>query len=204
MDSVYSLREAAAIAEVSADALRTAIEKKSVIPSGQTRAGRAKRHGFSEVDVLLVKILSAFPFPLSKRDKHSLARVLSGAKRQGLPWSLRGDDLLYAAGEMQLTVACKAIRKRLKENQATYRWGKRRVVSFPDVLSGEPVFRGTRIPADHVASLFRKGVSEREIAEEFPVLNARDFAYARLLSRMGSKPGRPRQPLLFKKQAKAA
>jgi uncharacterized protein (DUF433 family) len=47
-------------------------------------------------------------------------------------------------------------------------WARERIVAAPDVLSGEQVFRGTRIPLQHVASLFRKGVPEKEIAEDFP------------------------------------
>lgn len=53
------------------------------------------------------------------------------------------------------------------KNLAAYRWGRRPVVSSPDILGGEPVFRGSRIPVQHVASLFRKGVPESEIAEDF-------------------------------------
>jgi len=49
---------------------------------------------------------------------------------------------------------------------------RERIVSAPDVLGGEPVFRGTRLPLQHVASLFRKGVPEKEIADDFPALSA--------------------------------
>lgn len=204
MNDVYSLREAAAIAELSKDTIRTAVEKKALTPSRGKKVGKAVRHGFSPSDVLLVKLLSAFPFPLSKQDKQHLARVLSGTKAQAGPWSLRRGDLAYVGDEIQLTIDCKPIRQRLKENQTAYRWGRRRVVSSPDVLAGEPVFRGTRIPVEHVSSLFRKGVPEQEIAEDFPALSYRDLAYARLHSKMGSKPGRPRKRIILERTAKAA
>lgn len=204
MSDVYSLREAAAIAELSEEIIRTAVEKKSFVPSRGEKVGKVVRHGFSPSDVFLVKVLAAFPFPLSKQDKQCLARVLTGAKRQAGRWSLRGGNLVYVAGEMQLTIDCKPIRQRLKENQAAYRWGARRVVSRPDVLAGEPVFRGTRVPIAQVSSLFRKRVPEQEIAEDFPALNDRDLAYARLISTMGSKPGRPRKRIVLEKAARAA
>src|ERR1019366_7183100 len=79
-----------------------------------------------------------------------------------------------------------------------------RVVSSSEVLGGEPVFRGTRIPLQHVASLFRKGVPEQEIAEDFPNLSARDFAHARLFARFGEKPGRPRKRLVIQRKHGAA
>jgi uncharacterized protein (DUF433 family) len=78
-------------------------------------------------------------------------------------------------------------------NLAAYRWGRRRVVSSPEVFGGEPVFRGTRIPVPHVASLFRKGVPDPDIAEDFPTLSSRDFAYARLVACFGERRRRPRK-----------
>ena len=204
MSDVYSLREAAAIAELSQDTIRTAVEKKSFAPSHGEIVGKAVRYGFSPNDVLLVKVLAVFPFPLSKADKQYLARVLTGTQPRAGRWSLRDGNLVYVAGEVRLTIDCKSIRQRLKENQAAYRWGKRRVVSSLDVLAGEPVFRGTRIPVEHVSSLFRRNVPEQEIAEDFPALSVRDLAYARLLSRMGSKPGRPRKRIILDRAAKAA
>jgi len=117
---------------------------------------------------------------------------------------LRGPDLVYRSCEMLVSVECKAVRRTLDKNLAAYRWGKRRVVSSPDVLGGEPVFRGTRIPVQHVASLFRKGTPEPEIAEDFPGLSARDLAYARLAARLGEKPGRPRKRLVMQREPGAA
>ena len=56
------------------------------------------------------------------------------------------------------------------------------IIRNQNILGGEPVFRGTRIPVQHVASLFRKGALEQEIVEDFPSLSERDLAYARLFS----------------------
>ena len=107
---------------------------------------------------------------------------------------------MYRSGKMQLLVECKSFRQTVAKNLATFRWGKRRVVSSPEVLGGEPVFRGTRIPVQHVASLFRKSVPEQEIVEDFPSLSERDLAYARLFSRLGEKPGRPRKRLTIRRK----
>jgi uncharacterized protein (DUF433 family) len=200
MAELFSLSEAAAIADVSPEIIRTALEKKSVTPSRQRKAGKAVRHQFSVGDVLLIKLLAEFPFPLSKQDKRSLAEIVARGNRKALPWSMEGVDLVYRSGDVQLSVRCKPFRKTVQRNLATLRWGRTRVASSPGVLAGEPVFRGTRVPLRHVASLFRKGVSEREISEDFPQLSARDLAYARLFSRFGEKPGRPRKQLLIRRK----
>jgi hypothetical protein len=145
MAELFSVNEAAAIAEISPETIRTALEKKSVTPSYRHRVGKAVRHQFSAGDVLYVKVLTEFPFPLSKQDKQSLAQVLVRGNKTASPWSLRGADLVYRSGGMQMLVECKSLRQTVARNLAAYRWGRRRVVSSPEVLGGEPVFRGTRV-----------------------------------------------------------
>ncbi len=200
MTELFSVNEAAVLAEVSPETIRTALEKKSVKPSHKGRAGKAVRYRFSVADVLFVKLLVEFPFPLSKDDKKSLAQVLARGDAASSNWSRKGSDLVYRAGEMQVAVSCKPLRRTVARNLAAFRWGRRRVVSVPGVLGGEPVFRGTRIPLRHVAELFRKNVPETEIAEDFPSLSERDLAYARLFARVGEKPGRPKKRLLVERK----
>jgi uncharacterized protein (DUF433 family) len=199
MAELFSVSEAAAIAEVSPETIRTALEKKSVAPSSKRKTGKAVRYQFSVGDVLLVKLLVEFPFALSKDDKRSLAKILARGDRTAAHWSREGADLVYRSGDIQVSVECKAFRQKVARNLSAFRWGRRRVVSTPDVMGGEPVFRGTRIPLQHVASLFRKRVPEKEIAEDFPALSSRDLAYARLFSRLGGRPGRPRKRLAFRR-----
>jgi len=199
MGELFSVSEAAAIAEVAPETIRTALEKKSVAPSSRRNTGKAVRYQFSVGDVLLVKVLVEFPFALSKEDKRSLAEILVRGDHTAARWSREGADLVYRSGDIQVSVECKAFRQKVARNLSAFRWGRRRIVSNPDVMGGEPVFRGTRIPLQHVASLFRKGVPENEIAEDFPGLSSRDLAYARLFSRLGERPGRPRKRLAFRR-----
>jgi len=203
MAELFSVNEAAAIAEVSPETIRTALEKKSVTPSHKRKTGKAVRHQFSAGDVLFVKVLIEFPFPLSKEDKLSLAQILARGSRKAAHWSREGADLVYRSGEMQVLVECKPFRKTVAKNLAAFRWGRRRVVSSPEVLGGEPIFRGTRIPLQHVASLFRKGIPEQEITDDFPGLSPRDLEYARLFSRFGERPGRPRRRLALQRKPAA-
>lgn len=197
MPELFSAAEAAAIAEVSPEILRTALEKKSVIPSGRQRVGKALRHQFSVGDVLLVKLLAEFPFPLNRRDKEALAQIVARGDGKAADWHLKGNKLVYRSGEILMSIECKPLRQTIVRNLALLRWGKRRVSSSPDTLGGEPVFRGTRIAVEQVAALFRKGVAASVIAEDFPRLGDRYLAYARLVARLGNKPGRPRKRLAF-------
>ena len=44
------------------------------------------------------------------------------------------------------------------------------IVSDPSIMSGEPVVRGTRIPAATILAYLRAGRSNREIFEDYPTL----------------------------------
>jgi uncharacterized protein (DUF433 family) len=47
---------------------------------------------------------------------------------------------------------------------------KTEIVSDPGVMSGEPVVRGTRIPAHTIIAYLRAGHTAREIFEDYPTL----------------------------------
>ena len=200
MAELFTLDEAAAIAEIEPDTVRTALEKRAVTPSRKIKTGKAMRYRFSEGDVLFLLVLAEFPFPLSKEDKDSLAQVLAHGSKTARHWVSDGPDVMFRSGDMKIFIECKHFRKTVERNVAAYRWGKERIISSPDVLGGEPVFRGTRIPLEHVAALFRKRVPDEEIAEDFPALDERDLAYARLAARLGRPPGRPKKRLQIERE----
>ena len=195
MAELFTLDEAAAIAGIDPETARTALEKKNVTPSRKVKTGKAVRYRFSEGDVLFLLVLSEFPFALTKDDKASLAKVLVHGNKSANHWASEGADLVFHAGDMKILIEFKSFRETVERNVAAYRWGKERIASSPDILGGEPVFRGTRIPLEHVVSLFRKGVPEKEISEDFPSLSSRDVEYARLAARFGAPPGRPKKRL---------
>ena len=58
---------------------------------------------------------------------------------------------------------------------------KRRIISMSGVLSGEPVFKGTRISVRHVGELAKKGVPLGTLLEDFPRLSEPEIEFARKL-----------------------
>jgi len=70
---------------------------------------------------------------------------------------------------------------------------KRRITRDPGVAGGARVFRGTRIPVDHVVGLLERGVSNAEVLADLPSLTTRDLETAHLERRLGRRPGRPRR-----------
>lgn len=194
-----SLKEAAAIAELTVSVMRTAIEKKFIAPR-VTRVGKPMRYAFGVKDLFFVKLLSAFPLPLTRDDKHSLHDIVFYRSEHAGRWHAAGPELLVESDGLVAHVEVKRLRNRLAQNLATYRRGRRRIVSRPDTLGGEPVFEGTRIPLAHVAAMVGAGVDADEILEDYPALSARDLAYAAIYFKMKPRPGRPRKPLELRRR----
>ena len=79
---------------------------------------------------------------------------------------------------------------------------RRLVLSDPEILGGDPVFRGTRVPVHFVAELVAQGAMPAELIEGYPRLTAEMirlaplYAVAYPLHRPRRKqPWRDRQPV---------
>jgi uncharacterized protein (DUF433 family) len=72
------------------------------------------------------------------------------------------------------------------------------VVEDPEILSGTPVIRGTRIPVHDVASLVDAGTSERELMEIYPKLTPSQLELASIYGKANPQRGRPRRRHLLK------
>jgi uncharacterized protein (DUF433 family) len=73
------------------------------------------------------------------------------------------------------------------------------VESNPAICSGQPVFRGTRIPVGVVVEQLRSGVSRTDLEADFPQLSRQALDYAQIQARLPKPPGRPRQPLTLQR-----
>ena len=80
---------------------------------------------------------------------------------------------------------------------ARYRRGLGRVESRPDVLGGEPVFKGTRLSVRHIGGMALAGVPELEMRADYPQLSSEDIAFAALFARIRPLSGRPGRRLRF-------
>jgi uncharacterized protein (DUF433 family) len=203
MDSQFSLKEAAAIADVPEPFVRKAVNQRTVRPRAVS-SGRAVRYRFDVDDMLFLKVISGFPFDLPKQDKDSLRSLLEGKQTRVGKWSKAKTDIVARKGDLVIVIECKDVRSRLSRDLATYQRGLKRIVSDPEIMSGEPVFAGTRIPLAHVSGLMAKGVPLDEIIEDYPALSRADLDFAMIHSKMKRNPGRPRKPLRFVRRSSPA
>ena len=52
---------------------------------------------------------------------------------------------------------------------------KTRIIADPDVLTGKPIIKGTRLSVDFVLSLLAEGWTENQILENYPQLDQEDL-----------------------------
>jgi uncharacterized protein (DUF433 family) len=79
--------------------------------------------------------------------------------------------------------------------KAMYQRSRRHIISNPEILSGQPVFEGTRIPLAHIAGLIANGVDLAEIREDYPSLGDPDLQFTATRTKVKSGLGRPRKQL---------
>jgi uncharacterized protein (DUF433 family) len=66
------------------------------------------------------------------------------------------------------------------------------VVTDPDILGGDSVFRGTRVPVHSIASMLEKGSTETDILKAYPRLTAQMVSLAPVYAQAYPIRGRPR------------
>ncbi|MGH7079987.1 MAG: DUF433 domain-containing protein [Acetobacteraceae bacterium] len=69
---------------------------------------------------------------------------------------------------------------------------RRLVVSDPEILGGDPVFRGTRVPVHLIAELVAQGSTPAELLEGYPRLTAEMIRLAQVYAAAYPLRGRPR------------
>jgi uncharacterized protein (DUF433 family) len=67
------------------------------------------------------------------------------------------------------------------------------VVTDPEIRGGEPVVRGTRIPAYLLHDLAEQGATEDELLADYPAIDRHRLGFVLLYTRTHPRPGRPRK-----------
>jgi uncharacterized protein (DUF433 family) len=191
----FSLKEAALLADISEKSVRHELARKIATPE-RRQVGKSIRRRLDERDILYLNLVAVLPVALGVEERRDLYALIAGRLREKGRWRRNGDRLRLI-GPVPVEIDVSELRKRLAKRLRLYRRGRTRVVASPDVLGGEAVFAGTRIPVRHIGLLAKKGVPLAEILEDHPAVDEHDIAFARLFVDLRPDPGRPRKPLVF-------
>jgi uncharacterized protein (DUF433 family) len=84
-------------------------------------------------------------------------------------------------------------RRELAASLRDLRRARRLVVSDPEILGGDPAFRGTRVPVHLIAELVAQGAKPAELIEGYPRLTAEMIRLAPIYAAAYPLRGRPRK-----------
>src|SRR6516225_4411001 len=157
-DTLFTPTEAAVLTGLSLKAVNNAIDKQTVSAVPGKEGGRLL-DARALMSLSIERRLSAAIATPELRRK--VFDALAEAPRNAV--SLEGG---------LLKIDLREPRRELAASLRDLRRARRLVVSDPEILGGDPVFRGTRVPVHLVAVLLAQGSKPAELIEGYPRLSA--------------------------------
>jgi uncharacterized protein (DUF433 family) len=193
--------ETAWVTDLSPKTVNASLDRGEVKPRrprrgpGRTSAG-SRTLGPAEVIYLALRrdVGSALS-PEARRELY--AELVELTRKMWPEWSSASTDrscnaeLALAGGAVRVDITQACVR--VLDRWNALRAANQLVISDPDIRSGEPVIRGTRIPVYLIAELVQQGVPMKEIAEDFPVLSTGQIQAALAYALTRPRRGRPRK-----------
>ena len=96
-------------------------------------------------------------------------------------------------GDHNLTIRFSDLWKEVDGRLRSLTEARQMVVEDPEILSGTPVIRGTRVPVHDVAAQLDAGVPMERILRSYPSLNASQVELASIYAKAAPQRGRPRR-----------
>jgi uncharacterized protein (DUF433 family) len=177
----YTPAEASAIAKLPLKAVHKVIEGRLIRPQRSRRGNQVQRLLSAEHLVYLrLEAEGVRLLPLASR--REVARTLESAPNS---------DIVTVSGGSALVVQVKSARKDVQREMKRLHKVEQMVVSDSEVMGGTPVYRGTRIPVDLVATMSAQGASVEEILDGYPALSREQVELAPLYVAAFPRRGRP-------------
>lgn len=181
-ERLFTQREAAAVSGIAVKAVNNAIDKRVVfvVRTGDARLRKTLTRKLSEGSLLRLKVWHAIGGVLTRERRE---RLFAEIEAKPTERHVKADNLLIVdVGEARDEIAA-SVRDLDHVRKA--------IVQDKDVLGGEPVFAGTRVPVRAVVAMLDAGASEEEILEGYPKLDSRLLSLARLWVAAHPPRGRP-------------
>jgi uncharacterized protein (DUF433 family) len=179
-DPLFTPTEAAVLTRLSVKAVNNAIDKKTIPTVTGRRAGHATR---------LLDLRALMSLALERRLADRFAPELRREVFDALATAPRNSVSLEGGF---LTINLREPRRELATSLRELRRARDIVISDADILGGDPVFRGTRVPVHLIAALVAQGSTETELLGGYPRLTAEMVRLAPIYAAAYPLRGRPR------------
>lgn len=181
---VYTPAEAAAVSQIGIKAVHNAIDKKIVdtVSSAATPAKSVRRRVLTAEGLLRLKLWYGVGSTLAVERRQ---RLFEAIKEKPAAKTVKADDLLI----VDVAEARKQLNARIRDlDEAESVIGR-----VKGVMSGEPVFKGTRVPVRTVAAMLAQGADEADLLDGYPSLTARMIELAKIWTAAHPTRGRPKK-----------
>ena len=176
--ALFTPAEAAVLSRLTLKAVNNAIDRKTV-SAKQGRNGR------------LLDEAAVVSLALERR----LARDTTPEFRRRLFSEIASAPRKRAVSLGSLKVELDEPRREVKERLKQLRRIERLAVVNPEIMGGNPVFRGTRVPVHQVAELLNKGETVERLREDYPRVSEEMIRLAPIYAAAHPLRGRPKKQL---------
>ena len=156
-ETLFTPTEAAVLTGLPLKAVNNAIDKKTISAVPGEEGGR------------LLDARALVSLSLERRLSDRIAPELRRQVFDALAGSPR--NVVSLEGGL-VKIDLREPRRELAASMRDLRRARRLVVSDPEILGGDPVFRGTRVPVHLIAELVAQGSKPAELIEGYPRLTA--------------------------------
>jgi uncharacterized protein (DUF433 family) len=180
-EKFYTPAEASAVVKLPLKAVHKVIDS-CLIRTHRSRQGNQVQRLLSAEHLVYLRLEAEGVRLLPVATRREVARAIESSPKA---------VTLSVAGGSALVVKVEHARKEVARELKRLHKAQRMAVSDPEIMSGAPVYRGTRIPVDMVAAMLAQGASTEEILEGYPALNQEQVELAPLYAAAFPRRGRP-------------
>jgi uncharacterized protein (DUF433 family) len=177
-DTLFTPTEAAVLTGLPLKAVNNAIDKKTVSAVADEAGGR------------LLDARALLSLSIERRLADRIAPELRRKVFDALAECPRN---LVSLEDGLLKIDLREPRRALAASLRDLRRARRLVVSDLEILGGDPVFRGTRVPVHMIADLISQGSAEDELQDSYPRLTPEMIRLAPVYAAAYPLRGRPRK-----------
>jgi uncharacterized protein (DUF433 family) len=177
----YTPAQAAALTGLPLAAVHKAIDGRLIRPR-IARSGATVRRLLTKEQLIFLQLEAEGLRLLPVKTRREIAECIRRAPKM---------DTLAVGNGTAILVEIKTARRKVESHLKQLTRIEETIASDPEIMRGTPVFKGTRIPVDLVASMLADGATVEEILEGYPTLNKERIAMAPLYMRAFPRRGRP-------------
>ena len=175
---LFTPAEAAVLSRLSLKAVNNAIDKKTVA-ARRTKAGRL----LDEPAVVYLSLERRLAGDTTPEFRRRLSAAIAAAPKRRV----------VSVGALKVDVG--ESRREVLERVKQLRRAERVVTVNPEIMGGNPVFRGTRVPVHQVAELLANGETVERLREDYPRVSEEMIRLAPIYAAAHPLRGRPRKDL---------